>query len=220
MGKISYVQRMASQPAGGGEPRERCVRALWAEDDKTVPIVQLFQTKFGTYAQYIRQHHIRLADFDVCPLAGEASRAAYDREKLGDLAADDFVLFFSDAFQQKAPVISSFFGSFTPEDLAQADAPVFWLGAAQQVDLDLWTVGETPMKRFPWKLLHHVPPGRFRREDQVALDDEVATAVGRLLKDGTATAAEIPASGDRPAAGGFFRQLIGLFNSDRKASHG
>jgi hypothetical protein len=228
MGKNSYLERLAAQPASRGEgrsgpagaPGERWVRAIWAEDEKTVPIVQLFQVKFGTYADYLNQHRIRLADFDVCPLAGDASRAAYDREKIGDLAADDFVLFFSDALQQKAPVIGSFFGSFTPDDLAQADAPVFWLGAAQKVDLDLWSVGETPMKKFPWKILHHVPPGRFRREDPIALDDEVETAVEQLLKHEKTPQPAIPVIGEKPAGTGFLKRFTGFFNPQRKASDG
>ncbi|HCZ13296.1 MAG TPA: hypothetical protein PL117_12135 [Accumulibacter sp.] len=240
MARDSYRQRLASQQqtdSGDGQsatggPGHRVVRAIWAQDDKAVPIVQEFRAKFLRYPRDDWQRRIELADFEVCPLAGDASRAAYLREGLGALSADDFVLIFSDALHQNLPANSSFFGSFTPAELAQADAPVFWLGAAQKLDLDLWSVGETPMKTFPWKILHPDPPGRFRRENPIALDDDIQTAVGQVLHHARATGPNTVASGpegdkkgseaggNAPAEGGFFKQLFGFFHSDRKAGHG
>lgn len=248
MARDSYRQRLASQQqtdSGDGQsatggPGHRVVRAIWAQDDKAVPIVQEFRAKFLRYPRDDWQRRIELADFEVCPLAGDASRAAYLREGLGALSADDFVLIFSDALQENLPANSSFFGSFTPAELAQADAPVFWLGAAQKLDLDLWTVGETPMKTFPWKILHPDPPGRFRRENPIALDDDIQTAVGQVLHHAKSFGENAAASGESdsekgseggsaagdkkggntPAESGFFKQLFGFFHSDRKAGHG
>jgi hypothetical protein len=183
-----------------------------------------FAIRFQRYPRDYHDRRIKPEHFDVCPLAGGASRAAYARAAIGDLQADDFVLIFSNAIAEgeNAPVISSFFGSVTPNDLAQDDAPVFWLGAAQPVNLDLWRVGEseTPMREFHWQILHHDPPGRFQIKDTDALNAEIEEAVEKIYKHEKTSTQRTGEPQEKPAEAGFLRRLIGLLHSDRKANHG
>ena len=229
MGKASYRERIAlrqSESGGGqpstGSPIDRFVRAIWAQDKVAVPIVRGFRDKFRLYPRDRCQRAIKLKDFEECPLAGDTSRVAYLRAKHGELDADDFVLIFSNALQERenVPAIGSFFGRFTPEDLSQADAPVFWLGAGQMVELDLWTVGETPMKKFPWKILLPDRTGRFHYEEESTLDDEIHEAVRKILRYGKTPDQEIARIRDGHAEHGLFSKLKGFLYSDRNASHG
>jgi len=226
VGRTSYRERINAASATAGDdperravdPTQRTIRALWADDALSVPIVRGFRDKFAIYPRDSGQRTLHLNDFDVCPLAGDASRAAQART-LADLSADDYVLVFSDALQQTqyATAIGNLFRFFTREVLAQADAPMFWLGAVQKVDTELATIGDTPLKAYGWQVLHRDPPGRFRRENSVELDDDIAEAVQKMLhfrKTGRQSGGE-PASTPTPppSGGGLLGRLRGLFHS-------
>ncbi|MBL8399377.1 MAG: hypothetical protein JNL84_14750 [Candidatus Accumulibacter sp.] len=221
MGRTSYRERINAASASAEDdparhavdPTQRTIRAIWADDPLSVPIVRGFRDKFAVYPRDSGQRTLHLNDFDVCPLAGDASRAAQART-LADLSADDFVLVFSDALQQTqyANAVGNLFRFFTREVLAQADAPVFWLGAAQKVDTELATIGDTPLKAYGWQILHRDPPGRFRRENSVELDDDLAEAVHKVLHF---RKTDRPGGGEAspPPSGGLFGRLRGLFHS-------
>jgi len=230
LGRSTYRERLVAAAANADDdparraidPTQRTIRAIWANDPVSVPIVSGFRDKFAVYPRDCVQRTLHLSDFDVCPLAGDASRAAQART-LADLNADDYVLVFSDALQQQqyAAAIGQLFRFFTRDVLAQADAPVFWLGAVQKVDTALATIGNTPLKDYGWQMLHRDPPGRFRRENPVDLDDDLAEAVKKVLyfRQTTAPVAEAttptppPSPPPSPSArGGLFGRLRGLFH--------
>jgi len=185
MGKNSCRERLAAQPAasgvvgqgGGVDPSSRTISAIWANDPAAVPIVDRLRAKLQLYPYDLHNRRVELQNFNTKPsVAGGPSGPAYTRDDLDKVS--DFVVIFTDSIID-APLIRSCFEFIAPTK-EQKDAAAFWLGAAQMVDIEDVSLGETRMKDFPWQILHPIPPGKFERKDDESLDTAIHAAVRKL----------------------------------------
>lgn len=217
MPRNSFRQQYRAAAAAGSEEEagtERHIRALWAQDPPAVTVVKQFRGAFGPYVKDSAGRPIRLFDFEVCPLAGELTGAAYKREE-----ADDFVLIYSSIMGENGgAALTAFFARFDPKTFDQDDAPVLWLGCATALSLEIASLGGIRMNSPRWRILHSVP-GRFTPETEWKLMDELNAAAVQIAQYVRKSGPAPGGASAEPVAPGLMRRVLELLHLGRRSSH-